>query len=215
MNNEFTGAELDSLREKINSMMSDFRLAHTLGVEKMATKLGELYCPDKISDLRAAALLHDITKEYSLAEQMEVFNRCGVKAPKEAIAAPATLHSLTAALVIPQEYPVFAKSCIIDAVRYHTTGRAEMSMIEKLIYLADYIDETRKYEDCVTLRGEFFDAEPEKMTSKERITHLNRVILHSLDLTVTDLVEKGKVISSDTINARNHLIFELENEENE
>ena len=52
------------------------------------------------------------------------------------------------------------------------------------------------------------------MTEAEKIAHLDRVLLHSFDLTISDLIEKGRVISSDTINARNHILFELNNMKN-
>ncbi|MBQ8408165.1 MAG: bis(5'-nucleosyl)-tetraphosphatase (symmetrical) YqeK [Clostridia bacterium] len=207
---ELTTERLNELRTQIGKLMSGFRLAHTLGVESMAARLGALYCPDRVPTLRAAALLHDITKELSVDEQTAIYREHGAEPAPEELAAPATLHAVTAAWVIMQRYPDFASQEIIDAVRYHTTGRAGMSLCEKLIYLADYIDETRTYADCVALRNEFFAAEPQKMSAEERLAHLNRVILHSFDLTVSDLIEKRRVISAETVAARNSIIFELE-----
>ena len=214
MSLEITKDQLDRLRELIKSKMSDFRLAHTLGVEKMAEVLGGLYCPEKADVLRAAALLHDVTKELSAEDHILLAEEHDVKLPTEVILAPATMHSITAALIIPEKYPEFSTAEIVGAVRYHTTGRAGMSLCEKLIYLADYIEETRKFEDCIALRNKFFDACPEKMPEAEKLAHLDRVLLHSFDLTISDLVEKGRVISSDTINARNHILFELNNMKN-
>ena len=203
--------QINDLREAISDKMSGFRLAHTLGVEKMAVRLGEIYCPEKIDHLRAAALLHDVTKELSVEAHTEIYNRFGLNPSAEYLDSPATLHSVTASLMIPEKYPMFADDEIISSVRYHTTGRVGMSMCEKIIYLADYIEENRKYEDCIALREEFFLAEPEKMSESEKITHLNRVILHSFDLTIADLEEKGKTVISDTRAAREAIIAELEN----
>ena len=203
--------QINDLRRDISDKMSGFRLAHTLGVEKMAIRLGEIFCPDKIEMLRAAALLHDVTKELSVEAHTEIYKRFGQAPSEEYINSPATLHSVTASLIIPEEYADFADEELISAVRYHTTGRVGMSICEKIIYLADYIEETRKYEDCIALREEFFSAEPEKMSEGEKITHLNRVILHSFDLTIADLEEKGKTVISDTRAARDSIIFELEN----
>ena len=203
--------QINDLREAISDKMSGFRLSHTLGVEKMAVRLGEIYCPEKIDHLRAAALLHDVTKELSVEAHTEIYNRFGLTPSAEYLDSPATLHSVTASLMIPEKYPMFADDEIISSVRYHTTGRVGMSMCEKIIYLADYIEENRKYEDCIALREEFFLAEPEKMSESEKITHLNRVILHSFDLTIADLEEKGKTVISDTRAAREAIIAELEN----
>lgn len=206
--------QINRLRGLIGEKMSGFRLEHTLGVERMAVRLGELMAPEHVDLLRAAALLHDVTKELTLPEQVEICERFGVTLTKEELAAPATLHSITASLIIPEQYPEFALEELLAAVRYHTTGRESMSLCEKIIYLADYIDETRKYDDCIALREEFFSAEPEKMTQKERLEHLDRVILRSFDLTVADLLEKGRVISPETVKARNSVIFELANMKN-
>ena len=86
-----------------------------------------------------------------------------------------------------------------------------MSLLEKLLYLADYIDMSRDFEDCVKLRDYFFSANPEKMGEEERLAHLNRTIVMSLDMTISSLLKKGAVISTDTMNARNSLICELHN----
>ena len=59
-------AALDALRERVKGTMSEKRFAHTAAVERMVVRLGELYCPELIPELRAAALLHDITKEQPL-----------------------------------------------------------------------------------------------------------------------------------------------------
>jgi len=118
---------------------------------------------------------------------------------------------VTAALVIPERYPEFADEMLINAVKYHTMGRENMTLAEKIIYLADYIDETRTYEDCVALRNEFFLARPEKMSKKEQMDHLGRVILHSFEITIADLIKRGKVISSCTVKAKNSIISELKN----
>ena len=83
-----------------------------------------------------------------------------------------------------------------------------MSICEKLIYLADYIDMSRTFEDCVRLREYFFSAEPEKMLYEERLTHLNQTLIMSFDMTVRGLMEDGTVVSADTFEARNYLIAE-------
>ena len=207
----YTEEQIDLLRSSVKETMSSRRFEHTLGVEKMAAKLASIYCPDNESALRVAALLHDVTKEISTGEQIEIFRQHGMKPTREEFDCPATLHSVTAALVIPERYPEFADEMIINAVKYHTMGRENMTLAEKIIYLADYIDETRTYGDCVALRNEFFDAEPEKMSKKEQLDHLGRVILHSFEITIADLTKRGKVISSCTIKAKNSINSELTN----
>ena len=204
----FSEEQLKKLRENISGLMSEKRFRHTAEVEKMAARIGEIYAPHKVDILRAAALLHDITKEYSTEKQLQICREFGIITTKQDILTPKTFHAKTAALLIPVLYPEFAEDKIISAVRWHTTGRADMSIYEKLIYLADYIDMSRKFEDCVRLREFFFSAEPEKMDMSERLAHLNDTLILSFDMTVKGLMEEGGVISSDTLAARNCLIIE-------
>ena len=199
-----TDTMLDTLKNSVKECLSDFRWSHTAGVEQMAARLAKIYLPESEDELRAAALLHDVTKEKKTDEQIEICTHYGYKLRDDEIGSPAILHAITAALVIPDKYPEFAKSEIISAVRWHTTGREGMTLEEKIIYLADYIEETRKYEECIALRNMFFDASPEKMTAKAAEEHLDRVILRSLDMTVRDIVAKGGNVCAETLAAKKY-----------
>ena len=199
---------LDALRADIRERMSPKRLRHTLEVEKMAAYLADLYAPECANELRAAALLHDITKEYSTDYHLKICAERDVPLKADALYAPKTLHAITAAALIPELYAEFATSEIIGCVRWHTTGRADMTLCEKLIYLADYIDMSRTFEDCVKLRQAFMEAEPERMDREERLSHLRRILILSYDMTVRALIEDGTPISTDTVEARNRLVCE-------
>jgi nicotinate-nucleotide adenylyltransferase len=188
--------------------MSPKRYAHTAAVEEMVTRLAALYCPEQITSLRAAALLHDLTKEYSTEAHVDILVRAGVTVAEGDRIAHKTLHARTAALLIPELYPDFATDTVVSAVRWHTTGREGMTLPEKLIYLADYIDESRIFPDCVRLRTYFWNAKPERMTEEERRVHLRRTLIMSYDMTMRALINEGAVISPDTALARNELALE-------
>lgn len=208
MNNNFTEEMLDALREQIKCEMGEKRYNHTLEVEKMAIRLGEIYAKDQIPMLRAAALLHDITKERKTEEHIAICESAGLIVTEAEKRAPKMFHARTAALVIPRKYPSFATDEVISAVRYHTTGRANMTISEKIIYLADYIDMSRSFEDCVALRNYFFDFDFENASEKEKYDHLGATLIMSYCLTIKGLLEDDKIIDKTTIEARNYLIFE-------
>lgn len=200
-----TPVQIEKLRENVASVLSEKRMKHVLAVENMAFRLGLLYFfqdDESLLLLRAAALLHDVTKELSDEEQLAVLESHSVKPLPEELASMPTIHALTAALVIPERFPEFAAPCVIDAVRYHTTGREGMSIFEKIIFLADYIDDTRTYSSCVSLRKEFFSAKPEDMNEQERIRHLDRAALASIDNTLSYLQSKERSIHPLTLEAR-------------
>ena len=197
------------LRELVTADMSPKRARHTLAVEQMAARLAALYCPEKEQMLRVAALLHDVTKEWSTERHAAFLEEHGITPTAMDLAAPKTLHAKTAALLIPEQYSEYADGEVISAVRYHTTGREDMTLCEQIVYLADYIDDSRTFPDCVTLRNAFWDAEPENMTQEQREAHLLRVLVQSFDLTIAGLIEDGAPVSADTFLARNSLILKL------
>ena len=207
MNNKFSEEMLARLRESVKNEMGEKRYFHTLEVEKMATRLGDIYAPEQISMLRAAALLHDVTKERTTDEHIAICEDAGLVLTDADRKAPKMFHAKTAALVIPQKYPEFATPEIVSAVRYHTTGRADMTIAEKIIYLADYIDMSRKFEDCVILRNYFFDFDFENASENEKIAHLNDTLIMSYNLTIRGLLEDDKHIDKTTFEARNYLIL--------
>ncbi len=199
---------LFNLRNMVKAEMSDHRSHHTFEVERMAIKLGQIYAPDQIDILRASALLHDITKELSFEEQIGLCQKYNINLEENDLFAPKTLHAKTAAAVIADRYPDFADPQIISAVRWHTTGREGMTLIEKLIYLADYIDMSRKFDDCVKLRNFFYDFNFEDADYEEKTVHLNDTLIMSFDMTVSALIEEKTPVAKDTINARNQLVCE-------
>lgn len=206
---KFTEEQISALREKISASMSPKRFNHTKEVEIMAEKIGRIYAPQKTDVLRAAALLHDITKEFSTEMQLDICREYGIIITKQDILTPKTLHAKTAALLIPALYSEFDDGEVISAVRWHTTGHENMSLLEKIVYLADYIDGSRKFEDCVRLRSFFWDAQPEKMSIEEREAHLTRTLIASFDMTLGSLIARGATVSEDTFRARNWLILSL------
>lgn len=201
-------AELAALREQVSVGMSQKRLTHTLEVEKMAARLAALFCPEETDMLRAAALLHDITKELKTPAQLVLCERYGIARTRGDVLAPKCFHAMTAAAMIPDKYPAFAHPTVVNAVRWHTTGHAGMTMTEKLVYLADYIDESRTFPDCVTLRTMFWSQNPQDMTMPERLELLRTVLITSYDMTIAALIADGVPVSPDTMLARNELLYE-------
>ena len=205
----FSEEKINLLRDSVRSTMSDFRFVHTAEVEKMAACIAQIYAPEQIDILRAAALLHDVTKELGVDEQINMLQSFGETVSELDKLSYKTLHERTAPYEIKKTYPDFADSEVLLAVRYHTTGRADMSLCEKIIFLADYIDMSRKFDDCVFLRNYFWSAEPQKMTECERLAHLDKTLMLALDMTVKALIEEKSPISIESIEARNYLVAKL------
>ena len=186
------------LEERIKGLMSDYRFRHTLSVAEECKRLASLFGIDE-KELVIAAYLHDITKELTTDEQLELCDKMGIGIDKDTLNSPKTLHSFTAPALIMQDFAEYATPAVLSAVRYHTTGRADMTLCEKLLYLADYIEPTRQFEDCKKLREYFYSSGDDLMT------RLDKTLFLSLKYTVNDLVEKGAYVHPETIRAYNAL----------
>ena len=207
----FSEGDLTMLAIKVKKLLSVERFNHTLSVFNEVNTLSELYMPERLSELRAAALLHDITKEISVKEHKELLIKHNVPFTDEDIAAVLLLHSKTAELRVKDMFPDFATKRICQALRYHTTGSADMTLFDAIIYIADYIEDTRENEFCKKLREYFYSKNIKDMSVEEREKHLWDTVLRSLNSTIDNLTAKGRTVDAKTVEARDAIQNKLKN----
>ena len=196
------------LRQAIRKYVSDWRYAHTLAVEEEAVHLASVFCPEKAEKIRIAALLHDITKDFNAEKQLNLCEEFGI-IQSDSHLYPKILHSFTGAEWIRREYPSLVDEEIISAVRWHTTGRENMSLIECILYLADYIEPTRRFEDCIQLRKYFYSHLEMLNSDKWRV--LCETMVLSLDYSIKNLLASNEFVAIDSVRARNWFLAKLEN----
>lgn len=200
---KITEPMLCELRGLIKPYLTEKRYLHTLAVEKEAAELSHIFYPDDVETenrLRASALLHDITKALSLEKQLQYCDKFGIIIRKDDVLSPKIFHAKTAAAICAFDFADYTDSEIVSGVRWHTTGRYGMTLFESIIYLADYIEETRTFDDCIRLRH-FFYSLLNGGKNKEQI--LCETMVMSFDMTVKRLLDEGAPIDRDTIEARN------------
>ena len=207
--------QLDALREEVCARLGAFRAAHVLSTEEEAVRIAEVLLPDKVEQVRISALLHDITKEYSTEKQLQIFREFGIILDNVTMQSPKVFHAKTAALILPQEFPAFAAPEVLSAIEKHTTGSADMSIMDCILYLADYIEPSRKYEDCKILRSYFWGGLCNPLSEKEKHLHLYTTMVYSFDLTINNLIQEHAVIASETIAARNAFVLKVITEKGE
>lgn len=140
---------LEELRPVALSYLKAKRVRHVLGVEQEARRLAERYGAD-VEKARFAALLHDCTKKLELNEQLALCARYGIELDDLERRALKLLHAKTGAAVAREVFG--APQDVCDAILWHTTGRPDMTTLEKVIYLADYIEPSRDFDGVDTLR---------------------------------------------------------------
>ena len=196
---------IEQLRSKIKRILTPKRFEHTLGVENAAVKMGTELQYNEITTLKAAALLHDITKEYSFEKQLKICEEFGIILRRDELECPQVIHSITAAAIIPANYSEFASKEVISAVRWHTTGRRDMTLSDKIICLADYIEDGRNHASCINLRRDFWNEILACKNQAEKVNCLNKALKTYFENTVIYLNHNQKTINLDTIEALKYI----------
>lgn len=143
--------DFEKLRNRLEKALSRKRYNHTLGVAYTAACLAMRYGLDP-ERAELAGLLHDCAKEYSVEEMTEVGEKNGLSFTKRDLEAPQVLHAVVGPFVARDKYGVSDPE-ILSSIRWHTTGHADMTLLEKIIFTADYIEPNRdKAEDLTIVR---------------------------------------------------------------
>ena len=134
--------ELIEVQEKLEKKLSPYRFQHSLGVQYTAAALAMKYSMD-INKASIAGLLHDNAKFLSGEQMYEKCLKYGIEILKEEKEQPHLLHGKLGAYYAKEKYGVTDKE-ILSAIEHHTTGKPNMSLLEKILYIADYIEPNRK-----------------------------------------------------------------------
>lgn len=177
--------------EIIRGRLTPKRFHHSLEVAKQAVHLAAIYGADE-KKARTAGILHDIMKDAGAKAQLQIFHDFGIILDNAEKASPTCWHAHAGAVFIENVLHVGDED-IINAVRYHTTGRAGMSPLEKTIFVADFTSADRDYPDSDEMR---------------RLADIGSApaMEYALSYTIRDLVNRAAVIHPDAIDAYNELI---------
>lgn len=179
----------DQLRPIALSYLKHKRIPHVLGTEREAVRLAKI-CGADAEKARIAALLHDCTKKLSMEEQLALCEHYHIELDELERKALKLLHAKTGAAVARDVFGADEEIC--SAILWHTTGRAGMTLLEKIIYLADYIEPSRDFPGVDKLRKVCYD-------------NLDAGLLLGLSMTIEEMTELGNPVHRNTTEARDDL----------
>lgn len=184
----------DEYKELLKKRLNEKRYYHSLCVADEAVRLAKKYGanPDKAY---LAGLLHDITKNSSDQEHLKIFDSFGIILSDTEKNAKKLWHAISGAAYLEHILKIDDAE-IIDAVRYHTTAKANMSLLAKILYLADFTSLDRDYDDVSVIR---------KLVDKS----LDDAFIYALQYSICDLVNNKRAVHIDTINAFNTAVNSL------
>ena len=181
--------DLNQLRACSYSMMRAKRIPHVMGVEEEAVKLAQCWGADP-ELARRAGILHDCTKYYELPEQLDICEEYGVRLDALEQKAVKLLHSKTGACIARG---VFGQpDAVYDAIFWHTTGKADMTTLEKVLYIADYMEPNRDFDGVERLRHLAY-------------TDLDKAMLLGVEMTIQEMQQRQVPIHTNTLQARDWL----------
>lgn len=172
--------------------LSKRRYEHSLNVSYEAVRLAKRYGADE-EKAQLAGLLHDVAKEISDKEQLKLMKSAGFLITPELELARKVWHAPAGAAYVKLKLGIEDED-IINAVRYHTTARAGMSLLEKIVFLADYTSAERSYDGVDEMR---------RLVDES----LEAAMLYSLSFQVKNQASKNQIIVPDTFMAYNETVL--------
>lgn len=182
---DLTRLNKEDLRCVSYSMVKAKRLPHIRGTEETAAQLARRWGADE-EKMRRAAILHDCTKYLSLEEHLAICDRYGVELDPMERVTEKLLHSKSGAVLARHMFGEDDE--VYGAIFYHTTARAGMSLAEKIIYIADYIEPNRDFPEVEELRTLAY-------------ADLNAAVAMGTRLAIQEMEERGRLVHHNTAEA--------------
>lgn len=183
--------DFEKTKLMLKERLTEKRYLHSLNVAEEAAKLAQIFGENQ-SKAYFAGLLHDICKDEPKEEQLQRIRSSAIIWDEKAFTQPSLWHAMAGSVFIADELKV-ADADMINAVRYHTSGRAGMSTLEKIIYIADLTSADREYEGVETVRV---------LASAS----LEKAMLYALQYILSDLIAHKTPIVNDTMEAYNEYV---------
>ncbi len=181
----------DEYKSLLKTRLDDYRYYHSLCVADEAKRLAEKYgCDSQRAYL--AGLLHDVTKNSPKEEHLQIFGQFGIMLNDIEKKAVKLWHAMSGAAYVKHVLKIEDDE-IISAIRYHTTAKADMTLLEKIIYLADFTSIDRDYSDVEVIRECVNDS-------------LDKAFVYALQYSICDLVNNKKCVHLDTLAAFNQAV---------
>ena len=186
---DYRNLPMDKLETVVVGLLKSNRVAHVLGCRDTARELALRWGADPV-DAARAGLLHDITKALDGPLQLTLCRAYGTMLDDFSRNNPKTLHAFTGSLVAER---IFGENeAVVQAIRFHTTGKPAMNTLEKIIYVADYMEPNRKFDGVEKLRELAF-------------SNLDAALQLGLEMTLSMLHQQGREISPESQQALRYL----------
>ncbi|MDD3184434.1 MAG: bis(5'-nucleosyl)-tetraphosphatase (symmetrical) YqeK [Anaerostipes sp.] len=178
------------IQNKLQSILGKNRYEHTLGVAYTAAAMAMNYDED-IDSAYLAGLLHDCAKGYTIERQMELCCKYGIAITDGMAQSPQIIHQSLGSVLANKVYQVEDQR-ICDAIEVHTTGKPNMTLLDKIIFISDYIEPNRPMIEGLA------------KARKLAFHNIDQCMVHILKSTIDYLKQSGKSLDSSTVETYNY-----------
>jgi len=179
---DYKNLPMEQLEPVVTGLLKKSRVNHVLGCRDTAVELAKRWGAN-VTDAARAGILHDITKAIDGPLQLTLCREYGTMLDDFSVRYPKTLHALTGSLVAER---IFGENeAVVSAIRHHTTGKADMNLLEKIIYVADYMEPCRDFPGVEKLRELAF-------------TDIDAALKLGLEMTLVHLANQGSEVSRES-----------------
>lgn len=184
--------DFEKIKKELEKQLKPKRFKHSLNVVKESRRLCDIY-GENVERTELAALLHDCAKSFKNEELISIANIHGYKVDSIQQEAPELLHGPVGAIYAKEKFDIDDQE-ILNSIAFHTTGRSNMSLMEKIIYLADLTEEGRDFPELKEIRD---------LSCKD----LNKAIVYACNCTLNYIIKNDFLLHPLTIDLRNSLII--------
>lgn len=183
----------EQMIEYLKDNLKESRFNHSIGVRDTAIKLAKIYGEDE-EKAKIAGLIHDCAKYINNDNMLNISKKYGHNITEVEKNTPSILHGCVGAYIAENIMGITDKY-ILDAIIYHTTGRKNMTLLDKIIYLADYIEPLRNFPGVDNVRNIAYNK------------GLDEAIMISFNNTIKYVIERNQLLHNKTVEARNYMLF--------
>lgn len=187
---------LENIKEKLEASLSPKRFNHSINVMNTAVLLAKRFGEDE-DKARIAGLLHDCARDIRGPRMYDMCKAYNIELDYLRAAQPELIHGELGVYVVKEQYNIQDKQ-VLSAILWHTTGCEKMTSLDKIIFLADYIEPARSFNGVEEARRLAYE-------------DLNRAMLYALDRTIKYVMMREVFIHPDTLKARNSILREIKN----
>ena len=180
------------IEKYLKDNLKEGRFKHSLSVRDTAVKLAKRYSVN-VDKARIAGLSHDCAKNMSDEEILTLVKKKSIVLDEISLKAPQLLHGVAGAYIAETVFGI-GDTEILDAISFHTMGRKNMTLLDKIIYIADYVEPLRSFDGVDKLR-------------KCAQNDLEGALLMSCNNTINYVISKGELLHQNTVDVRNDILL--------